>query len=118
VVTEPLRLFSLLGRREHTMLCYGGADAGPADIALFEDAADAAIKAAHGRMDVYLIAAPDADVAGTVLPLIHDRDGNFAQMYSPAGTSTYVVRPDGYLSLSTPGVDVDALVAHLRATFA
>ena len=118
VVTEPLRLFWLLGRREHTMLCYGGVDAGPADVALFEDAADAAIKAAHGRMDVYLIAAPDADVAGTVLPLIHDRDGYFAQMYSPAGTSTYVVRPDGYLSLSTPGVDVDALVAHLRATFA
>ena len=69
-------------------------------------------------MDVYLIAAPDADVAGTMLPLIHDRDRNFAQMYSPAGTSTHVVRPDGYLSLSTPGVDVDALVAHLRTTFA
>ena len=44
VVTEPLRLFWLLGRREHTMLCYGGVDAGPADVALFEDAADAAIR--------------------------------------------------------------------------
>ena len=42
----------------------------------------AAVAAAHGRMDVYLIAAPGADVAATVLPLIRDRDGDFAQMYS------------------------------------
>ena len=32
-VTGPLRLYSLLGRREHTALFYAGGDAGPADVA-------------------------------------------------------------------------------------
>ena len=32
------------------------------------------VQAAHGQMDVYRVAAPGADVAGTVLPLIRDAD--------------------------------------------
>ena len=66
-VTGPLRLYSLLGRREHTTLLY--APDGPVDVGTFEKAASAAVAAAHGHMDVYLIAAPGADVAGTVLPV-------------------------------------------------
>ncbi len=115
-VTGPLRLFSLLGRREHTTLLY--APDGPVDVATYERAAEAAVSAAHGRMDVYLIAAPDADVAATVLPLIRDTAGDFARVYAPAGPSAYVVRPDGYLGLAAAGVDPAQLVAHLGATFA
>ncbi len=55
--------------------------------------------------------------SATVLPLIRDRDGDFAQMYSAAGSSAYIVRPDGYLGFASAGIDADALVAHLRATF-
>jgi pentachlorophenol monooxygenase len=55
-VTGPLRLFSLLGRREHTMLLY--APDGSVDVATCERAAAAAVAAAHGRLDVYLIASP------------------------------------------------------------
>ena len=33
-------------------------------------------------------------------------------------TSVYVVRPDGYLSFASSGVDIDDLVAHLSSTFA
>ena len=69
-------------------------------------------------MDVYLIAAPGADVTATVLPLIRDAAGEFARAYAPAGPSAYVVRPDGYLVLPAAGVDADGLVAHLGATFA
>lgn len=115
-VTGPLRLFELLGRREHTTLLYA-AD-GPVDIATFERAAAAAVSAAHGRMDVYLIAAPGADIGATVLPLIRDTAGDFARAYAPTGASSYIVRPDGYLSLAATGVDQEELVTHLRATFA
>jgi 2-polyprenyl-6-methoxyphenol hydroxylase-like FAD-dependent oxidoreductase len=115
-VTEPLRLFSLLGRREHTTLLY--APDGRVDVATYERAAAAAVSAAHGRMEVYLIAAPGADVGATELPLIRDTAGEFATAYAPAGPSTYVVRPDGYLSLAAPGVDPAQLVTHLGATFA
>jgi hypothetical protein len=114
-VTGPLRLFNLLGRREHTTLLY--APAGPVDVAAFERAADAAIKTAHGQMDVYLIAAPGADIGATSLPVIFDTGGDFARAYAPAGPSAYVVRPDGYLGYAGSGVDDDALMTHLRATF-
>jgi 2-polyprenyl-6-methoxyphenol hydroxylase-like FAD-dependent oxidoreductase len=115
-VMAPLRLFELLGRRGYTMLLY--APDGPVDVATFERAADAAVNASHGRMDVYLIAAPDADVTATTLPLIRDAGGEFGRAYRPSGPSAYVVRPDGYLSFATQSVDPDQLVAHLGATFA
>jgi hypothetical protein len=73
---------------------------------------------AHGQMDVYLVAAPDADVAGTVLPLIRDADGDFARNYDVSDTSVFVIRPDGYLGIAARGVvDTDELVRHLKATF-
>jgi 2-polyprenyl-6-methoxyphenol hydroxylase-like FAD-dependent oxidoreductase len=117
-VTGPLRLFSLLGRREHTMLLYADQSAGPADIELFERAADAAVTAARGHMDVYLIAAPNAEVSGTVLPLVRDTEGEFAPAYSASESSVYVVRPDGYLGFAAAGIDLNGLATHLRATFA
>ncbi len=117
-VTGPLRLYSLLGSREHTLLIYAGDDATADDVSVFEGAAEAALTAAHGRIDVDLIAVPKADVDTTVLPVIRDSENDFAQMYSPAGSSVYVVRPDGYLSMASSGVNNDDLVAHLSATFA
>jgi hypothetical protein len=115
-VTGPLRLFELLGRREHTTLLY--APDGPADVAMFEQAAATAVSAAHGQMDVYLIAAPGANVDATELPLIRDTAGDFARAYAPAAASAYVVRPDGYLSLAASRVDPAELGTHLGATFA
>ncbi len=118
-VIGPLRLFSLLGRREHTLLCYAGDDATADDVSGVEEAAEAAAAAAHGRIDVFLIAAPKAATDTTVLPLIRDTENDFARMYSTtAGLSIYVVRPDGYLSLASSGVNAEDLAAHLSATFA
>lgn len=114
-VTGELRLFSLLGRREHTMLLYAGS--GRADIEGFERTAAAAATAAHGRMDVYLIAAPDAEVTTTVLPVVRDGTGDFARAYAAVGPSTYVIRPDGYLGYAAIGIDAAAVVDHLAATF-
>jgi 2-polyprenyl-6-methoxyphenol hydroxylase-like FAD-dependent oxidoreductase len=116
-VTGPLRLFSLLGRRDHTLLLYAGDNATAADVPSFERAAEAAAKAAHGRIDAYLIAAPNADVDTSVLPVIRDTATDFARMYAAAASATFVVRPDGYLSFTSPEIDAEALVAHLSSTF-
>ncbi len=117
-VSGPSRLFSLLGRREHTLLLYAGEDAADVDVARFERAAAAAVAAARGHLDVYLIAAPSAAVDATILPLVRDSEGAFARMYSASGPSAYVVRPDGYLSLAASGIETDELSDHLRLTFA
>ena len=62
-----MRLYTLLGR-DHTTLRYAANAAGADDVAGLEAAADAVVQAAHGQMDVYLVAAPDADVAGRCCP--------------------------------------------------
>jgi pentachlorophenol monooxygenase len=118
-VTGPLRLFTLLGT-SHTLLLYADGTAGPADVAQFERAADAAAAIAGGDLNAYLIAAPGADVAGTVLPLLRDAESNLATAYSAdssTGHSSFLIRPDGYLGFAGAHDDVDALTAHLRKTF-
>ena len=80
-VTNPFRLFSLLGRRDHALLLYAGASATDDDVPAFERVAEAAVAAAHGRIEVYLVAAPEAAVDATVLPLIRDSADEFARNY-------------------------------------
>ncbi|MCT7661991.1 FAD-dependent monooxygenase [Mycobacterium deserti] len=116
-VTHPVRLFTLFGT-EHTLLLYAGTNAGRDEVQRLERAAGAAAAAAHGRLDVYLLVAPKADIAPSGLPVISDADGEFAKAYAVAERSAYVVRPDGYLGYAAQDVDVDALGDHLRATFA
>jgi 2-polyprenyl-6-methoxyphenol hydroxylase-like FAD-dependent oxidoreductase len=120
-VAEPFRLFTLLGRREHTTLLYAGAGAGGDTVATLEAAAAAAVAAAHGMMDVYVIAAPGADVSDTVLPLIVDATGDFARNYTATGVSAFVLRPDGYVGfVSRDAADpdfADELKCHLNSTF-
>lgn len=116
-VTGSVRLFSLLGRRDHTVLLYAAGDATAEDVRSFEGMAQAAAEAGRGRVEVYLIAAPNADVGTTVLPLIRDTAGDFARMYA-ADDAVYVVRPDGYLSYTSSDISVEHLVAHLSSTFA
>jgi len=116
-VSDPMRSYTLLGR-DHTTLLHAGNAAGADDVAGLEAAADAVVQAAHGRIDVYLVAARDADVAGTVPPLIRDADGDFARNYDASDTSVFVIRPDGYLGIAARGaVDTDDVVRHLKATF-
>ena len=64
-----------------------------------------------------MIAAPGADVADTVLPLMRDSEGEFGRAYGVSETSVHVVRPDGYVGFASGGVDVNALVTHLQRTF-
>jgi hypothetical protein len=113
-LVEPPQYAKAVGVQHRTLEVF--------DVAAFERAAAAAVSAVHGRMDVYLIAAPGADGAATALPVVHDSDGGFARAYTPAytpsGPSAYVVRPDGYLSLAGARIDAAELVTQLCATFA
>ena len=117
-VTDPMRLFTLLGRRDHTLLLYAGDGVGPDAVADLEATARAAVEAAHGRLDVHLVAAPTADVAATLLPVVRDAAGDFARAYGVTGTSVFVVRPDGYLGFVSHGtLDTEGPVRHLAGTF-
>lgn len=115
-VSGPLRLYSLLGRN-HTALFYADGDATVTDVARFEAAAEAAVTAARGALDVYLVAAPTAEVDSTVLPLLRDNDGDFARSYSTAGTSVFVIRPDGYLGFAAHRLDTEVFEGFLHNTF-
>jgi pentachlorophenol monooxygenase len=114
-VTGPSRLFSLLGPG-HTVLLYAGADAAPADVERYERVAATALAACHGQATVLLIAAPGADVASTVLPLIRDAGSDFARAYAAVADAVFVVRPDGYIGYVGYVGDGD-LTGYLRTTF-
>lgn len=122
VVTGSLRLFDLLGSRDHTLLLYLGADAGPEHVRQVEAVAEAAVAAAHERMDAYLVVGPGVDLevasAATLLPVIRDARGEFAAAYGVTDAGTFVVRPDGYLGFaSTKPSSGDEVTRYLRTTF-
>jgi pentachlorophenol monooxygenase len=116
-VSGPIRLFALLDRRKHSCLLYADDATTAGAVPALEAAARAAITAAHGRLDVYLIAAPAADVADTALPLIRDAAGEFSSAYTVIGISIIVLRPDGYLAYRANNIIIEDLVTHLAATF-
>jgi 2-polyprenyl-6-methoxyphenol hydroxylase-like FAD-dependent oxidoreductase len=113
-VTAPLRLFTLLSGRGHSLLLYADAGTRETYVERFESLADAAVRAAHGHVEVYLIAAPDAEVDAAVLPVIRDGAGDFATAYGASTASVFVVRPDGYLGYASRDIGDDAVRATLR----
>ncbi len=117
VVAFPIRLFSLLDRLNHTLLLYADDSIDSTGLALLESTAAAAATAAHGYLETYLIASPNAAVGETILPLIRDRDAEFANAYGVFGTAAFVVRPDGYLGFRQSPISVEGLERYLKSTF-
>lgn len=117
-VSFPFRLFTLLGGERHTLVLYADRSVGPKELAHLEAVAAASAAAAHGHLDTYLVASPEAAVDDTVLPLVRDRDGEFAQAYGTSGhRSVFVVRPDGYLGFRQGEPDADGVTTYLKSTF-
>lgn len=117
-VAAPLRLYSLLGRREHAALLYAGEALSADAVAGLEATVQVLRDAAHSRIEAHLIAAPGVPVAATLLPLMRDTQGDFARLYAASGLSAFIVRPDGYLGLAMrAAVVTQDLVRHLKATF-
>ncbi len=115
LVTGPARLFSVLTGARHVLLVYV---AGAVEVAAIEELCATATAAAHGALDCYLVADPGADLGDTVLPVLRDTAGAFADAYSPGPIALHLVRPDGYLSFVSAGLDTSALVRTLELTFA
>lgn len=111
--TDPVRLYTVLAGTRHTLVLYADVSA---DFDLLEVVAAAAQDAAHGLIDVYVVAAPDVDGDATVLPLLHDAEGDFARAYGVAGITAFVVRPDGQLGYVGPAA-ADSLTGYLKRTF-
>jgi pentachlorophenol monooxygenase len=102
-------------------LLYADGNVDPTRLGLLERLAGAAVAAARGHMEVCLIAAPDADVAASNLPLIRDGEGDFARAYDAGPASVFVVRPDGYLGYASSVVGDDGVrntLHHLGTVFA
>jgi pentachlorophenol monooxygenase len=117
IVTDPIRLFSLLDRLRHTAVVYLDGVAGTTDLTELETVVEGAQSAAHGDLDVYLVASPGAELDATTLPVVRDAQGLFAEAYGAQDRSIYVIRPDGYLGYSSGAVSGGDLVGHLKKTF-
>lgn len=116
-VAFPIRLFSILDRIHHVLLLYAPPTIGADERSAFETIAASAVRAAHGNITSYVIAAPGAVIEDTNLPVLRDSDGAFGAAYDVSGTSVFVVRPDGYLGFRANRADADSVVEYLRATF-
>ncbi|WP_280340804.1 FAD-dependent monooxygenase [Nocardia neocaledoniensis] len=113
-VTDPFRLFTLLTGTEHTALVYADSTAGIADL---DRILDRLRDQAAGHVDAYVVTAPGTASVPTVVPLLSDRDGEFARRYRPEPGTLFLIRPDGYLGYVGSPTDA-ALSRHLAATFA
>ena len=110
IMAFPLRLFELFAGVDHTLLLWSDGDVSQA-----EELSVHALDAAHGFLDVYLVAAEHVD---STLPVIVDADGEFRAAYGVEGPTALVVRPDGYLGFrQSPGTAAE-LVDYLKGTFA
>ncbi|WP_405146924.1 FAD-dependent monooxygenase [Nocardia salmonicida] len=117
-VTPPFRLFPLLAGPGHTLLRYVDNTCDTATLTEMERHAGLLQKLTDDHLDIYLVASPGATIAPTILPVIRDSDGDFAQRYHCADGAAYVVRPDGYLGYAASPATPDDLIRHFESTFA
>jgi 2-polyprenyl-6-methoxyphenol hydroxylase-like FAD-dependent oxidoreductase len=110
-VSFPLRLFELLSTPDPVLLLHAAASVDGLET-LAQDARDAA----HGRLTVYAILAPDVDAGQLALPFVRDAAGEFLDGYGGAGV--YVIRPDGYVGYRAAQADAGRLRAYLGRLFA
>lgn len=115
IVAFSFRLFDLFVGVSHTLLLWSDDSRGSGGwVAEYEDLAAAAVTAAHGLLDAYLVVAERVD---STLPVIVDAQGQFRDAYSVVGPEVFVVRPDGYLG-HRGSPDSAAVVGYLKGTFA
>jgi 2-polyprenyl-6-methoxyphenol hydroxylase-like FAD-dependent oxidoreductase len=110
MVAYPVRLFELFGGTRHTLLLYSDGPTGE-----LEELASAAMEAAHGLLNVYLVVTTPVE---SVLTVVIDADGELAKAYGVDGPTAFVVRPDGYLGHRESPATATGVLAHLKKTFA
>ncbi|MET4049377.1 MULTISPECIES: FAD-dependent monooxygenase [unclassified Rhodococcus (in: high G+C Gram-positive bacteria)] len=106
MVAFPIRLFELFGGVGHTLLLYSDGE-----VEKFEELAAAAVDAAHGLLDVYLLVASHVT---SVLPVVVDSASEFRSAYGVTGPIAFVIRSDGYLGHR----GLEGVIENLKKTFA
>lgn len=114
LTTFPSRLFDLLRGQDHTLLLYADDEA---QLAPYDAVVASARRAAQGRLSAWVVAAPRLRTDGLTLPVVHDGQDMFRQMYGARGGEGFLIRPDGYLGLRDAPLRVPELLAHLALTF-
>ncbi|NEW46826.1 FAD-dependent monooxygenase [Nocardia cyriacigeorgica] len=116
-VTSPFRLFTLLAGPDHTVLAYVDESCDESVLDELESCVELVRVVTGGRLDTYLIAAPEAPVRPANVPVVRDRDGDFARMYHAGPGTVYVIRPDGYLGYVGFPALRDDLIHYVESTF-
>lgn len=111
----PVRLFTLLREREHTLLLYAEHEDRTAG---FDEVAAASAQAAHGLLNACAVLAPDVRTPTLHIPAVRDSLGEFRRLYGARDGEALLVRPDGHLGLRTTEVDGPGISAHLGKLFA
>ncbi|MFJ8884965.1 FAD-dependent monooxygenase [Streptomyces sp. NPDC102402] len=112
--TFPVRLFTLLREREHTLLLYADREDLPTS---FDEVAREAARAAHGLLNTCVILAPHLRAPTPHLPALHDGVGEFRRAYGVVGGEAVLVRPDGYVGVRAAPADGLELRAYLETLF-
>ncbi|MDF6022604.1 FAD-dependent monooxygenase [Streptomyces sp. JH34] len=110
----PVRLFTLLREREHTLLLYADDED---QVMAFDAVAASAERTAPGRLNAYAVLAPGLRSPAPRLPVVHDTRDEFRRVYGARGGEVFLVRPDGHLGLRTTPAGGPVPVAHLARLF-
>ncbi len=110
----PVRLFTLLREREHTLLLYADQED---RLRASDVVAVSAERAAPGLLNACAVLAPGLEAPAPGLPVVHDTLDEFRRTYGARGGEAFLVRPDGHLGLRTVPADGPALPAYLEQLF-
>lgn len=110
----PVRLFTLLRGRDHTLLLYADSESRAAE---FDEVAQDAGRRAYGMLNACAVLAPEVRAHALMLPTVHDSLGEFRKMYGARGGEAILIRPDGYVELRTVPADGPDLDAQLDTVF-
>jgi pentachlorophenol monooxygenase len=108
---DPLRLFELLSGADLVLLLYADGSADAEVLSSFEALAAAVRQRAQLTVYAVLGAGVEHDLAD--VPVVEDRDGQFAAAYGASRACAYLIRPDGYVAYRAAPVDPDRLIAQL-----
>jgi 2-polyprenyl-6-methoxyphenol hydroxylase-like FAD-dependent oxidoreductase/heme-degrading monooxygenase HmoA len=120
-VAHDLRLFDLTRGTHSTLLLYADADTGEEEVLELEKLAAGIRQSSRGQVRPYLVVSADAQVPSLVdLPVVRDAGSGFRDAYglAGAGTTAYLVRPDGHVGFRTRPVTEERLREHLGLVFA
>lgn len=112
VAAFPVRLFTLLRERDHTLLLYAEREE---HAAVFGAVAAEALGAAHGMLNACAVLGPGVRAPAPGVPAVHDTLGEFRRSYGARGGEAFLVRPDGYLGMRTGATGGPEVAAHLSA---